>query len=183
MKLSDFNRVLGMLILLLFSFSCASDLDFDQVNDVKIEPVFIANLAYFDILANQFVNGGVEQTVIFDVPTVDVFNDSFFRQRLKKIELSYEMINTIQRAYSVELVFLDRNNQPVHTLDFFVPAYTGVENKISKTETFEYAQLDLLKKTTKIAFTLRMFPGTPLTESSTGSLKMRSSVTAYLVIE
>ncbi|MFV8369198.1 hypothetical protein [Flavobacterium sp. LB2R40] len=184
MKLRGLNRVLGMLILLLFSFSCTSDLDFNQVNDVKIEPVFVGNLAYFDILANQFVrSGGGEQSVIFDAPTVDVFNDSFFRQRLKKIELSYEMNNTIARAYSVDLVFLDRNNQRVHSLDFIVPAYSGAENKVTKTEIFEGAHLDLLKRTTKIAFTLTMFPGAPLTESSKGSLKLRSSVTAYLIVE
>ena len=98
MKLPALNRVVGLLILLLFSFSCASDLDYDQANDLKLEPVFVANLAYFDVPANEFVTNGVEQGVIFDTPTVDVFNDDFFRDNLKKVEFFFEMENTINRA-------------------------------------------------------------------------------------
>ena len=60
---------------------------------------------------------------------------------------------------------------------------SGIENKVTKTEIFENAELDLLKRTTKIVFTMTMFPGLPLSESSLGSLKMRSGVTAYLVVE
>ncbi|RTY64593.1 hypothetical protein [Flavobacterium sp. LB2P53] len=183
MRLLAFNRVIGILILLLFSFSCASDLDYDQVNTLKLEPVFVSNLAYFDILAKDFVTNGVEQSVIYDAPVLDVFNDDFFRQRLKKVELSFEMENTISRAYSVDLVFLDKNHQRVHAINFTVPAYTGLENKMTKTETFENAQLDLLKRTTRIAFTLTMSPGALLNEDSAGSLKLRSGATAYLVLE
>lgn len=183
MKLTALNRVVGLFILLLFSFSCASDLDYDQANDLKLEPVFVANLAYFDVPANEFVTNGVEQSVIFDTPTVDVFNDDFFRDNLKKVEFFFEMENTINRAYSVDLVFLDNNNQRVHATNFTVPEYAGAENKVTKTEIFENAQLDLLKRTTKIVFTLTMLPGAPLNENSSGRLKLRSGVTAYLVVE
>lgn len=183
MKLPALNRVFYLFVLLLFSFSCASDLDYDQANDIKLEPVFIANLAYFDIPANEFVTGGVEQNVIFDAPTVDVFNDSFFRKSLKKVEFFLEMENTITRSYVVDIVFLDRNNQVVHTTNFTVPSYAGAENKVTRTEIFENSQLDLLKRTVRIAFTLRMLPGAPLTENSPGNLKLSSGVTAYLVVE
>jgi hypothetical protein len=183
MKRPALNRVVGLLILLLFSFSCASDLDYDQANDLKLEPIFVANLVYFDVPANEFVTNGVEQSVIFDTPTVDVFNDDFFRDNLKKVEFFFEMENTINRAYSVDLVFLDNNNQRVHATNFTVPEYAGAENKVTKNEIFENAQLDLLKRTTKIVFTLTMLPGAPLNENSSGRLKLRSGVTAYLVVE
>ena len=183
MKLPVLNRVLGLSLLLLFSFSCASDLDYNQVNDLKLEPVFVANLAYFDIPANGFVTNGVEQNLIFDTADVDVFKDNFFRDNLKKVEFLFEMENTINRAYLVNLVFLDNNNQSLYTINLTIPAYVGLENKVTKTETFENAQLDLLKRTTKIAFTLTMLSGTPLNQSSPGRLKLRSGITAYLVVE
>lgn len=182
MKLRGIHRILGVLILILFSSSCASDLDYNQVNDIKLEPVYIANLAYFDIPANEFVTGGMEHTVITDAPTVDLFNDKFFRDNLNRVDLFFEVNNTINRGYRIDLVFLDSNNQPVHATNFIVPAYSGVENIVTKTEIFQNATLDLLKRTTKITFTLTMFAGTPLNENSTGSLKLRSGVTAYLVI-
>ena len=101
----------------------------------------------------------------------------------KKVEFFFEMENTINRAYSVDLVFLDNNNQRVHATNFTVPEYTGLENKLTRTEIFENTQLDLLKRTVRIAFTLRMLPGASLTETSSGNLKLRSGVTAYLVVE
>ncbi len=183
MKIRAIHRILSILILILFSSSCASDLDYNQVNDIKLEPVFISNLAYFDIPANEFITGGVEQNVIFDASTVDIFSEKFFTDNLNRVDLFFEVNNAINRSYSIDLVFLDRNNQPVHSTNFIVPAYTGAENIVAKTEIFENATLDLLKRTTKITFTLTMFAGPPLNENSTGSLKLRSGITAYLVVE
>ncbi len=183
MKLRSLHKILAIVALLLLLFSCASDLDFDQVNNLKIEPVVVTNLAYFEVKANQFVTNGTEQNVFFDAPTIEVFNDSFFKQRLKKVELFFELQNTINRRYAISLVFLDKNNQSVHSTNMIILPSSGIENKVTKTEIFENAELDLLKRTTKIVFTMTMFPGLPLSESSLGSLKMRSGVTAYLVVE
>ena len=183
MKSGVFNRILGMLILALFSFSCVSDLDFNQVSDLKLEPVFVSNLAYFDVLANQFVTNGVEQIITVDTPTLDVFKDSFFKDNLVRADLFFEINNTINRAYTLDLIYLDKNNQSLYTNNFVIPAYTGVQNLVTKTDVFKNGKLDLLKRTTKIAFILKMSPGPVLSESSLGSLKLRSSATAYLVVE
>ena len=183
MKIQAIHRILSVLILILFSSSCVSDLDYNQVNDIKLEPVIVSNLAYFDVQANQFVTGGVEQNVIFDAPTVDVFSEKFFTEKLNRVDLFFEINNTINRSYRMDLVFLDRNNQPVHSTYLIVPAYSGAENIVTKTEMFQNATLDLLKRTTKITFTITMFAGPPLSESSVGNLKLRSAVTAYFIVE
>lgn len=183
MKLLAFNRVLGILMLGLLSFSCSSNLDFNQANDLKLEPVVVANLAYFDVPANQFVTNGVEQTVTIDTPTVDVFNDAFFKDNLARADFFFEINNTINRAYTLDLVYLDKNDQALYSTNFVIPAYAGVQNLVTKTDVFANAKLDLLKRTTKIAFILKMLPGPILSENSTGSIKLRSSVTAYLVIQ
>ena len=183
MKLRMLYKVLGIAVLLLFSFSCASDLDFDQVNDLKLEPVVVANLAYFNIEAKDFVSSGSEQPIFIEQTTTDIFNDSFFRRRIKKVELLFELENTINRAYAVDVLFLDSNNVPLHVINLSIQSYSGVENKTSQTKEFVNDNLDILKKTTKIVFSLRMLPGTPLTSNSPGSLKFRSAVTAYIVVE
>lgn len=183
-KLRATHSIFGILILILFSSSCASDLDYNQVYDIKLEPVWVANLAYFDIPANKFVTGGVEENVIFDAPDFDVFRDTFFRDNLKRADLFFEVDNTINRGYRIDLVFLDSKNQPVYFTNFNVPAYTGTENREIKTVVFENARLDSLKRTTKIIFILTLFTGgPPLNENSTGSLKLRSGVTAYFVVK
>jgi hypothetical protein len=182
MKNTFLNRALGLLLLIV-SFSCSSDLDFNQANDIKLEPVYVSNLAYFDIPANEFVTNGIEQNVFFDAPTVTIFNDTFFNDNLKRADFSFEINNTINRAYTIDITLLNNVNAPLYTMNFDVPAYSGVQNLVTKTEIFENTKLDLLKNTTKIAFVLRMLPGPILSESSLGSIKLRSSVTAYLVVE
>ena len=177
------KKFLAIISLSILSFSCSSDLDFDQVYDVKLEPVVVANLASFDFPANQFVSGGLEQTVSGDLLDFNIFKDSYFNKSLVRTDFFFEFNNTINRGYIINLYFLDANNTPVYTIPFDVPAYSGVQNLVTKTEIFENAKLDLLKTTTKIAFVITMLPGPGLDENSLGSLKLRSSATVYLVLE
>jgi hypothetical protein len=70
------NKILGFVLVILFSFSCSSNLDFNQINDFK-DPVYIANFTYFDLLAKQFIENGTEKNITFDAQEFDFF-DSFF---------------------------------------------------------------------------------------------------------
>jgi hypothetical protein len=42
------------------------------------QPVYIANLTYFDILAKQFIENGTQKNITFDAQEFDVFG--FFRK-------------------------------------------------------------------------------------------------------
>lgn len=177
------NKFLGTFFLSLFFLSCSSDLDFDQVNDLKLEPIVVANLASFDIQANQFVIGGVEQALVGDVANFKVFNNEDFINNISRTDLYFEFNNTISRAYTINLYLLGANDARLYTVPFVIPAYTGSPNVVTKTEVFENAKLDILKKTEKIAFVIATMPGIPLTDSSLGSLKMRSGATIYFVTQ
>lgn len=177
------NKFLGIFILSLLFLSCSSDVDFDQVNDLELKPVVVANLATFDIQANQFVIGGVEQALVGDVANFKVFNDEDFINNISRTDLYFEFNNTISRAYTINLYLLGANDARLYTIPFVIPAYTGSPNVVTKTEVFENAKLDILKKTEKIAFVIAIMPGIPLTDSSLGSLKMRSGATIYFVTQ
>jgi len=177
------KKFLAIIILSVLSVSCSSDLDFKQADDLKIEPVIVANLVSLDLPANQFVTGGIEQTLTGDLLDFDIFKDAYFKKSLVRADFFFEFNNTINRAYIINLIFLNANNTPIYTIPFDVPAYSGVQNLVTKTEIFENTKLDLLKTTTKLAFVVTMLPGPQLSESSLGSLKMRSGATVYLVLE
>lgn len=177
------NKFFGIFILSLLFLSCSSDLDFDQVNDLELKPVVVANLASFDIQANQFVIGGVEQALVGDVANFKVFNNEDFINNISRTDLYFEFNNTINRAYTINLYLLGANDARLYTIPFVIPAYTGSPNVVTKTEVFENAKLDILKKTEKIAFVIAIMPGIPLTDSSLGSLKMRSGATIYFVTQ
>lgn len=161
--------------------SCSSDLDFDQANDLELKPVVVANLASFDIQANQFVIGGTEQPAVGDMMNFEVFNDQDFTNNLIKTELYFEFNNTINRGFTANLYFLDANNKNLYQIPIAVPANTA--SPITHTETFENTKLDILKNTRKIAFTIALMPGIPITDSSLGNLKMRSSATIYFAAQ
>lgn len=183
MRSNSLSKISSILFSVFLLFSCSSDLNFDQVNDFKIEPVFVANLAYFNIPANRLIDDG-GTNVYPDVRDFDVFKDKFFNERLKKAEFDFEVENNINRAFVLNMLLLNDQNEVLQTISFTVPSYKGTPNVIKyPTEVFENARLDLLKQTQKIGFVVVIASGPPLNSQSEGSLKLRSSATAYLVIE
>ncbi|MDA6069600.1 hypothetical protein NJT12_08210 [Flavobacterium sp. AC] len=183
MKSNLINRIFILIFSSVLFLSCSSDLDFDQTKDLKLEPVFVANLAYFNVPATQLANTGGGQ-IVSDVEQFDAFKEKFFRDNLVKAELNFELENTIIRAFTLDIVLLDANNKVLETNTYSIPAYSGSSNIVKfPTEVYENQRLALLKKTVKIAFFVRMAAGPPLDQNSTGSLKLRSGATVYMVIE
>lgn len=177
------SRFLGILYLSIFSISCSSNLDFNQTENLRLEPTYVANLVYFDIPAKEFVTNGVETLQFIDRSTVDIFKNTFFVNNLAKVDLDFEINNTIGRAYLLEVKLFNTIGNQLDTVVIPVPAYIGSINIVNQKEVFQGTRLTTLKNTTRIEMTLRMASGTPLTESSTGTIKMRSGVTAYFIIQ
>lgn len=182
MKYSFFKKIMGILLLML-SFSCSSDLDFEQANQLNVTPVFTTNLAYFSLEANQFVVNGVEQSAFSYIANVDFFDKGIIRDDLVKAELYFRVKNTINRAYTYNITFLDVNNAPIYNINMNMPAYNGTEVVVEKTEIFDSSNLDILKNTNQMIFSIIMFPGPPLTTASPGRIELSSSVTAYFDVK
>jgi hypothetical protein len=68
-------------ILALFYFSCSSPMDFNQVSDLKIEPVYVGNLSYFDIPAKILWTMKWSRTFLL-TQDFHVFRDDFFRKKI-----------------------------------------------------------------------------------------------------
>ena len=177
------SRFLGILYLAIFSFSCSSDLDFNQTKNLRLEPTYVANLVYFDIPASEFVTNGIETPQFIDRSTVDIFNNTFFVNDLIKTDLDFEINNTIARTYTLDVKLFNAIGSQLDNISIAVPAYYGATNVVTQKEVFQGARLTTLKNTTRIQMTLRMAAGTALTESTTGTIKMRSGITAYFVIQ
>lgn len=184
MRTNILCKILQISVFAFLFFSCSSDLNFDQTKDLKLEPVFVANLAYFDLAANKFVDNGTEQQLAFDQQNFDIFKQKFFKDNLAKAEFDFEIENTVNRAFTLNVLLLNDNDQILQTITLAIPAYSGTSNVIKyPTEVFENQRLELLKQSRKIGFVIVMAPGPPLTATSPGSLKLRSGATAYMVIE
>lgn len=182
MKFNYINSIVKIFAIAILFFSCSSDLDFDQAKDLKLEPVIVANLAYFNVPATVLAQN-TENQPLFDVRDFDVFKDKFFNEHLKRCDFDVEIENTIERNFFVNLSLLDVNNNVLENISYRVPAYKGNENIIKyPTEVFQNLRLENLKRTVKIVFIV-LIDGEPLTEESLGNLKLRSGATVYLEIE
>lgn len=177
------NKFFGIFILVIFSLSCSSDLNFNQVNDIKLKPAGSANLSTFTVQAHEFVEDDVERPVLGEIISFEMFKESLFTNSLTRVDFFVEIDNTINRSYIVSLNFFDTNKTPIYTIPINVPAYGGSPNVVEKTEIIENTDLEILKSATYFAFIIKMLPGPMLSESSIGSLKLRSSATSYLEIE
>lgn len=176
------KKVFGIFFLLALFISCSSDLDFEQTQDLKLNPIFTTNFASFDFKANQFVSSGVGQTVVSDEILFDIVRYESATQYLSRADLYFEFTNTINREYSISIKFLDADNVTVYPFSVKVPAYsgTGIPDIVVRNRVLESAKLDLLRKTHKVAVDVLM-DGVPLTSNSLGSIKMRSSATMYFL--
>jgi hypothetical protein len=70
--------------------------DYDQVNNVKLEPVLVSNLAIL-MSANQFVTGG--RACFFWCNYKHIYW-KIFTDKLRKVDLFFEVSNTINRGYT-----------------------------------------------------------------------------------
>lgn len=170
--------------LIMSTFSCSSDLNFDQANDLKLQPVVEGNLSYFNVAATDFLaDNGSEYNLVLDSQDFDIFRDRYLNDYLQKADLHFEITNTINRAFKADILLLNDNDQVLYAISFDIPASAGTPMVISKTEIFENAKLQLLKNTRKLQFALTVKSGPAFNSNSTGNLILRSSATVYLEIE
>ena len=182
MKFTFFKAIILINLIGCCFFSCSSDLDFDQVNDFNMQPTFIGNLAYINIDAQQFISSGSETPIFTYTSDVDVLNKAFIQENLVKTELYFRIKNTIARDYALNVTFLNRNGAPIYTMRMDAAAYNGTETIVEKTETFTAANIDILKNTAKMVFSIRMFSGPPITAATPGRIEFSSGITAYFDI-
>jgi hypothetical protein len=183
MKFISFHRVI-LSVVLLFCFSCSSELDFDQAQDFNVQPVFTTNLAYFNAQASDFTAAGAAGSSSAYVSNVDFLNTSFLEDNLIEAALYFRFKNTIARDYVNNIIFFDSNGAPIYTISVNVPASVNDnEVLVERTETFTTTNIAILKNTVKMVFAVTILPGPPLTATSPGRIEMSSSLTAYFDVQ
>jgi len=159
---------------------CTKEVDFNQVNDFEVSPVLESSMFFFDASAADFFVGGTEVSIVQDFIFLDIFNSSLINNNLIKSEFVLETINSINRAYSLRIDFVNNANQLQHSFTVTAPSSSLNSDLITNhTEVFEGATLAALKRTTKLVFTLSMLPGPPIDENTLGRIHLESKGVFY----
>tara|TARA_R110000868_G_scaffold3388_11_gene21939 strand:+ start:2046 stop:2606 length:561 start_codon:yes stop_codon:yes gene_type:complete len=182
------NKILKYLvtvfIIVSVSISCTKEMDFKQVNDIQLSPVFESSLVYIKEPASRYLVGGTEIPTLQDSINIDFFKDDFIVEHLIKTEFLFQITNSINRAFQVQVDMLDDANQLQHTFSFSSTASPSNNDVVTEyLEVFEGDLLVALKNTTKLIFTVFILPGEPINQNTPGIIILKSKGTFYLNIE
>ncbi|WP_282041140.1 hypothetical protein [Winogradskyella flava] len=168
--------------------SCIKDVDFDQAEDVVLTPVITSSVLFTEVEASRFSENGMElETVRDSVANIEIFTDQFVIDNLVKVELVFEVSNSINRTFGLQIEFLNEADELQNEFSFdALPSSSGNDVIIEYTEVFEDESLEALKTSTQMVIILTLYPstdGTFLNEDSAGKVGLKSKGVFYFNIE
>ncbi|WP_211344286.1 hypothetical protein [Flavivirga rizhaonensis] len=172
-----------VIALFLSLFSCTKEIDFEQADDFEISPVIESSLVFFDESASSFLANGTEIISIKDSIGIEVFNNDFVIDNLIKADFVFEATNSINKAFQIQVDFINDVDQQVHSFTLQALASTNGSDLLSNhVEVFEGDELEALKNTSKLIFTLSLLPGGTINPTTPGRIKLKSKAIFYLNI-
>lgn len=173
---------LNLLFLLMLS-SCVKDIDVEQSEEFRFQPVLTASLVNFERTAIKFYEStdkDEDVIIIKEEVESEIFNGDFTKENLSKAELTFDIKNSISRPFSVKIDFCDTTGKSRQTISLDIDgSKDGEDISLVHNEIFVGDKLDDLKESEKITLTLSMLKG-PVNEG--GRIKMRSKATFHFSI-
>ncbi len=130
MKTKKFYVMLYIFCVALISGSCVKDVDFDQVEDVVLTPVFEVDFIFSRFDTSQFIDPDLDPSIIIpevvvnDTLNYDLLGTDFVVDNLDRVELTFEFRNTIQRSFDFDFGFLNSGGQRIGP-SFSITAESG----------------------------------------------------------
>ena len=122
----DSLKKVAVILNLIIITSCAESLDFDQVNDFVLKPIFTSALTYFTVQPFQFFDDtGVQENSIEETSEIDLFQDSTIVDNVVKMVFNAEFKNEFDRDVSILVDFLNDQDLPVFS---FAPIFAESED-------------------------------------------------------
>ena len=99
------NSLKYILFLLLIQTSCVKDVDFDQVSEFTLTPVFRSAFTYFTATPAKFYDstGTIQQDTITDTGTIDFFQDQLIEESLVQLDFLVEASNQFNRDITISI--------------------------------------------------------------------------------
>lgn len=173
---------LGLVVLILFN--CTEPVDFSQGEDIELLPVVETSLVFFEAPAPEFINQGDANFSIRDFVEISFFNDEFVQDNLIKAEFVFEVQNSINRDFRLDITFADAEGTPLEVLIVEVPASPDNVNRITNVvQTYEAEALERIKQAQILDFELSLLRGMPIAEDALGRINVKSSGIFSLMID
>lgn len=174
---------LSIICCLLVFNSCYEDLDFDQINEYVYKPVITSSLTFFSVVPGQFFNAaGVQETSITSESDFRVFEDSYIKDDIVKIDFNTLIKNEFDRDITLDVSFLNDNNTLLYQFASNVIPAGDLENTF--TEEVFISTNPAIVNTTKVRIRAELEgTSTSMNPNDTSEFKLKSSVTLYIESE
>ena len=178
------KKISFVIYCILYLVSCTKAIDFSQTEDLVLKPINEISLIFFNAPANEFFKGGSEVEEVSDFIESNLFRGKFINDNTDRVDFVFEVENSINRVYRIDIDFINEFDDLVYELSFSTEAST--DNSIITTqhiEIFEDEDLVALKQTSKFNFTLTMLPGIAINNNTPGRINLQSKSILYSNIE
>lgn len=169
-----------IILFLITAFSCTKSVDFDQIDDVEISPSYLITLVYFELYAPDFLDSGnIEEPFQADVVEASIVDVP--EKYVEKVEFTFITDNYFSRDFNVEIVFFDRDKNPIYKLStILIPANSNELTTIIEIPTEDIA---VVFETAYYGFLLELVPsedGTIILPNDASNLEFKSSLHIFL---
>ncbi len=117
------HKILFFICLSIVFSACVGNVDFDQAENIILEPEFKVALVHFRATPDNFVDPvtNADLDFISDITEIHHFDSDTAQENIIKIELLFEIENTFNREFNLEYRFLNNLNQTTYTITFNIP--------------------------------------------------------------
>ncbi|MEO9571333.1 MAG: hypothetical protein ABJH82_02515 [Polaribacter sp.] len=173
------KKIIPLFLFFLSITSCVDDLDFTQFEDYSAAPEFSVALTSFKILPFQFFNSsGIQESEITDVTNFRIFDRSYVKDKLVKLDFNIEIKNELDRDFTIIIELLDINDSRTHRFQQIKINANNLDFKFL--EVIEVNSNLNVKNTSKVSVTVKMDDTiTPLDPYSTTEFELKSSLKLY----
>jgi hypothetical protein len=161
-------------------FSCSEKLDFSQLEDYRITPEYTVSLTYFKITPIQFFNAtGVQESERTDITDFRIFENSFSRNNLVKIDFHVKVKNQINKDFTMQVEFLDENRNLTYKFQDIDVSANNLN--FDFTETIDVTSNANVKNTSKVKILVKINnTNPPLNPLDTSEFEFKSSAKIYI---
>ncbi|MFQ3297274.1 MAG: hypothetical protein ACI9JT_000390 [Polaribacter sp.] len=174
-------RLSSLFLSFFLFFSCSQSLDFDQIEAYTMKPAISASLAFFKIDATNFSAplGAPIVTEITEIVDFKLFESSFIKEHIVKLDFEFVVSNEFNRALTVEILLLDGNDRLIYKFSDLNISANNLD--FMQKEVIDIAANQNVTNFTRVSFTISLDDkSTPLVASDLGEFEFKSATTIYL---
>jgi hypothetical protein len=119
-------KIITLLLTLFIVIGCAETLDFNQIEDYTLKPVFTTALVSFKAKPIQFFDstGTIQNNSVSDVFEFKGFDESYLRNNVVKFIFNAEFKNEFDRDVTIQVDFLNSSNIIIYSFSpIFVESF------------------------------------------------------------